>query len=152
MEPNQNNIYEIEYKGHRIMVIARWKHRRDRMPIFSCNENDVNLPATEYLANWTYLVKEKIKHLDESGVTYKNVTLNFRGYGYNPADGDSGLSVYIEWDELESHEDLENEIAKAKKQIDDKIQEEHAKKNSVQKTIESHINFLEKLGYTVTKN
>lgn len=105
------------------------------------------------------IVKKRIE-LANAGKTFKDIMIEFWAiddeYNPNGADTYAEGNISVVWKELETPEEKEERIARAKKHIDKTIEEENrmaeARRHAADVEIEQALQLLNKNGYTVVKN
>lgn len=105
------------------------------------------------------IVKKRIE-LANAGKTFKDIMIEFWAiddeYNPNGADTYAEGNISVVWKELETPEEKEERIARAKKHIDKTIEEDNrmaeARGHATDVEIERALQLLNKNGYTVIKN
>lgn len=105
------------------------------------------------------IVKKRIE-LANAGKTFKDIMIEFWAiddeYNPNGADTYAEGNISVVWKELETPEEKEERIARAKKHIDKTIEEDNrmteACRHAADVEIEQALQLLNKNGYTVIKN
>lgn len=141
------------YKGKEIedhcyewknQVIENWYNNSQRFTI-------------EEIEAWKELIIKKTEELKSKGVDFKDVTIGIIGDGfhYNPngADDEPYIEIYLEWQELETDDEREKRIEKAKKKIDSdlkyEIEREMWKKCLEEREVQEAIDRVQRAGYKV---
>ena len=118
------------------------------------NSNDFTL---EEIEAWKEAIIKKTEELKSKGVDFKDVTIGIIGDGfhYNPngADDEPYMEIYLEWQELETDDEREKRIEKAKKKIDSdlkyEIEREMWKKCLEEREVQEAIDRVQRAGYKV---
>ena len=106
---------------------------------------------------WKEFIIKKTEELKSNGVDFKDVTIGIIGDGfhYNPngADDEPYMEIYLEWQELETDDEREKRIEKAKKKIDSdlkyEIEREMWKKCLEEREVQEAIDRVQRAGYKV---
>lgn len=118
------------------------------------NSQDFTLDDIEA---WKELIIKKTEELKSKGIDFKNVTIGIIGDGfhYNPngADDEPYMNIHLQWQELETDEEREKRIEKAKKKIDAdlkyEIEREMWKKRLEEREVQEAIDRVQRAGYKV---
>ncbi len=108
------------------------------------NSQDFTLDDIEV---WKETIIKKTEELKSSGVDFKNVKINIVGDRYRY------IQISIKWDEMETDEEREKRIEKAKKKIDSdlkyEIEREMWKKRMEEREVQEAIDRVQRAGYKV---
>lgn len=143
----------MEYKGRQIEDHC---YVVKSIQIKCYDENEVNF-TIEDLEKWKKAVEDKTAELKGKGVDFKDVCLNIYSDGYhcndNGPDDDPFMEISVSWLEMETEEQREKRIEKAKKKIDSdlkyEIENEMWRKRMEEREVQEAIDRVQRAGYKV---
>lgn len=143
------------YKGKEIPDVDYVLVEEEPFMEYSSNYVDFGLDELEHL---TDLFKEKQKELEDSGLDFKALRLNFtaKDFHYNPngPDEEPEAKIYFSYQRRETEKESEDRILKKMKWIDKEIAESERLKSEFDSVkeyaLEKAKKLLEENGYSIT--
>lgn len=141
------------YKG-RVIEDREYVGKSQSLASLYDNSQDFTLADID---GWKEAIVKKTEELKSKGVDFKDVKLNIVGDGFhdnpNGADDEPYMNIHLQWQELETDEEREKRIEKAKKKIDSdlkyEIEREMWKKRMEEREVQEAIDRVQRAGYKV---
>lgn len=147
----------MDYKGYEIADKDYVLVEEKPLMAYDSNHVDFDLEDLEWMANE---YKDKKKQLEDSGIDFKVLRLNFtaKDYDYNPngPDEDAEAKIYFSYYRLETDKESEDRILRKMAWIDKDIANKErlasASKAVKEYELEKAKKLLEENGYSISKS